>query len=279
MNCIKCGKQIPEGELFCMECSLNPLDLTFDEPRQSAPRYPAPKGRMQTPQPVKRPAPQPVGPQRPAAKGGKGSKTGKKSGGNGGLKAALAIVSVLLAASLGFLAWQYGNIVVEKNRLRVQAADMEVRSREVLELNEEVKELATQLENAQQIIAARELSLKELEDALSGSESTMSQTQYDMATQKVELERLKTEHTELLLQVEDLERKLEEATAALEVAMDYEVKANFMDDYVVFVENDRSGVYHTYDCEQFAKNSFWAYSRKLAESNGYTPCPVCGGRP
>jgi len=103
VNCIKCGKQIPEGELFCIECSLNPLDLTFDEPRQSAPRYPAPKGRMQTPQPVKRPAPQPVGPQRPPAKGGKSSKTGKKSGGNGGLKAALAIVSVLLAASLGFL--------------------------------------------------------------------------------------------------------------------------------------------------------------------------------
>ena len=152
-------------------------------------------------------------------------------------------------------------------------------SREVLELNEEVRELTTQLETSQQIIAARELSLKELEDALSGNESTMSQTQYDLATQKVELERLKTEHTELQLRAADLETKLAEAVEALERARDYEAKANFMDDYVVFVENDRSGHYHTYDCANFPKNSFWAYSRKLAESNGYTPCPTCGGRP
>jgi len=279
MECIKCGKKIAEGELFCVECSLNPRDLTFDDLQQPTVRYPAPKGKMQTPRPVKRPAPQPVGPQKPAGKTGKNTKSSKKNSGSGGLKAALVIMCLLFAALAGFVAWQYGNIVVEKTRLRVQATDLELRAQEIEDLRQQVEDLTVQMEDAQQIIAARDLALKELEDALSGSESTMSQTQYDMATQKLELERLKAEHTELEKQAAELETKLAETAAALEEAMEYETKANFMDDYVVFVENDRTGYYHTYDCGSFVKNSFWAYSRKLAESNGYTPCPNCGGKP
>ena len=50
-----------------------------------------------------------------------------------------------------------------------------------------------------------------------------------------------------------------------------------MDTYVVFVENDKSGLYHRYDCAAFARKSFWAYSRKLAENNGYHACPSCIG--
>ena len=54
-------------------------------------------------------------------------------------------------------------------------------------------------------------------------------------------------------------------------------KSKFMDSYVVFVENDGSGLYHKYGCDDFAQTSFWAYSRKLAEANGYKPCPRCFG--
>ena len=50
-----------------------------------------------------------------------------------------------------------------------------------------------------------------------------------------------------------------------------------MDSYVVFVENDGRGLYHKYGCDDFAQTSFWAYSRKLAEANGYQPCPRCFG--
>ena len=53
----------------------------------------------------------------------------------------------------------------------------------------------------------------------------------------------------------------------------------FMDNYVVFVENNGSRVYHTYDCPEFSKSNFWAYSRKLAEAQGFNPCPTCGGVP
>ena len=30
-----------------------------------------------------------------------------------------------------------------------------------------------------------------------------------------------------------------------------------MDSYVVFVENDGSGLYHKYGCDDFAQTSFW----------------------
>ena len=44
-TCIKCGKEIPDGELFCAECSLNP-GAAPSRPRPSAAAQP---GRMQTP--------------------------------------------------------------------------------------------------------------------------------------------------------------------------------------------------------------------------------------
>ena len=83
----------------------------------------------------------------------------------------------------------------------------------------------------------------------------------------------------LEVEIEDLEDAQKTLEAALEAARPYKVKADFMDSYVVFVENNNSGYYHTYDCGNFAKKNFWAYSRKLAESNGFDPCPICGGRP
>ena len=83
-RCIKCGREIDAGELFCIECSLNPGSSLFEEPKP-AERPSAPVGRMQTPRPVKRAAPQPVAV----------AKKEKQSGGKGGLIAALILVSLL----------------------------------------------------------------------------------------------------------------------------------------------------------------------------------------
>ena len=57
-QCIKCGKEIPDGELFCLECSLNPGSTAFEQAHGSE-HHIVPKGRMQTPMPVKR-APSPA---------------------------------------------------------------------------------------------------------------------------------------------------------------------------------------------------------------------------
>lgn len=268
MNCIKCGKEIPDGELFCVECSLNlPAD------RQSsaeAPRAAAPQGRMQKPVPVRRAAPQMVGPQVQAPK-------------RTGLRAALVIVSLLLAASLGFLAWQYGNILVERNRLRTRAAALTAEENHIAALEEQIDTVTQQLEETEQLLAARNETIRELESQLSGSQSSQSQSEYDLTTAQSQLNQLTEENRQLLTMTEDLEAELEaleeERDQALQQAERYREKADFMDSYVVFVEDDGTGYYHTYSCRNFLRSKFWAYSRRLAESNGYTPCPVCGGKP
>lgn len=271
-RCIKCGREIPDGELFCIECSLNPGSSLFEEPKPQ----PSPKGRMQTPQPVKRPAPQPVAVAKPE----------RKQASNVGLKVSLALVSCLLVAVLAFVGWQYGDIQVERTRLETKEADMLLREKEAEELRQQLDEVQTQIATLNEVIDQKDKDIKELQSKLSGSQSSQSQSQYDLTTAQAELERLEEENEQLLLleedlraQIDDLNETIDLLDEALEEAQDYKTKSDFMDSYVVFVENNNSGIYHTYDCEKFTKSNFWAYSRKLAERNGYDPCPTCGGKP
>ena len=273
-QCIKCGKEIPEGELFCVECSLNPGSSIFEDPKP-AERYPAPKGRMQTPKPVKR-VPVQAAPQAPK----------QKKSANKGLAVSLGIVTTLLILVVAFVVWQYGSIQVEKNRLRTKEADLALRQSELEELQQQINELNLQLEAAQAEIEEREDQIQDLKSQLTSSQSSQSQGQYDLTAKQQELDRLEDENKELLAHCEELELEIDELEAAqktleaaLEAARTYKTKAEFMDSYVVFVENNGTGYYHTYDCGSFSKSNFWAYSRKLAEAQGFTPCPTCGGTP
>ena len=273
-QCIKCGKEIPAGELFCIECSLNPGSSMFEDAMPSE-RHSLPIGKMQTPKPVKRAPVQtaPLPKEKP-------KKHGK------GLVTALVIVSLLLALSVGFLGWQYGSIQVEKNRLRTKEADLALRQTELEELQQQLNDLNLQLDEAQATIKEKEQEIRDLEAQLTRSQSSQSQGEYDLTVMQQELDRLEEENQELLALSDELELEiggLEEVKktleAALEVARAYKTKAEFMDSYVVFVENNGTGYYHTYDCGSFSKSNFWAYSRKLAEAQGFTPCPTCGGTP
>ena len=60
-SCIKCGREIPDGELFCNACALNP-----EQPEPVRPAQPAPQGRMQKPVPVRASAQTPPGERKPA---------------------------------------------------------------------------------------------------------------------------------------------------------------------------------------------------------------------
>lgn len=275
-QCIKCGVEIPEGELFCVECSLNPGAAILDEGRQSD-RIPQPKGKMQTPAPVKMPKPQevPLSAARP-----------QKAKGRGGLIAALCIALLLLAASLGLHVWQYGSMQVEKNRLRTKEADLALREADLEDLNRQLSDLTGQLEAAEAAAEEQAAAMADLEEQLNESQSSLSQDQYDLVAKQQELDRLEEENHNLLahceeleLEITELEKDRDSLKTALEAAIPYKAKADFMDSYVVFVENDKSNYYHTYDCSAFAKNKFWAYSRKLAEAQGFSACPTCGGMP
>jgi len=275
-QCIKCGVEIPEGELFCVECSLNAEASVLKETKLSE-RIPMPKGKMQTPVPVKHPRI----PNTPAV-----SVTREKPRSRGGLIAALCISLLLLLASTGFQLWQYGSIQVEKNRLRTKEADLALRQSDMDELERQLDELNVQLTEAMETIQEKEDAIQELEERLSATQSSQSQGQYDLTAKQQELDRLTEENLQLLahceeleLEIDDLKKDQDSLKAALEAAKPYKVKADFMDSYVVFVENDKTNHYHTYDCSAFPRNKFWAYSRKLAEAQGFTACPTCGGMP
>ena len=275
-QCIKCGKEIPQGELFCLECSLNPGSTLFDD-RPRAERHAAPKGRMQTPVPVKRAPIQNVQP-------GRASQPAKQK--RGGLVAALVIVSLLLAVCVGFVLTQYGNLLVEKNRIRAKEADLELRRTEIENLYDQLEALTATLDENKIVIAAKEQEIQDLTKRLAESQSSQNQGAYDLTTAEQELVRLEGENKELLEMTDELDAEideLEKTIAALEYELNlaeaYKTKSDFLDSYVVFVENNGTNCYHTYDCSQFSKNNFWAYSRKLAEAQGFGPCPTCGGTP
>lgn len=251
MNCIKCGREIPEGELFCATCSQ------------------APESR----EPVRRPAPAASNrasePRRSSS-----SNTSRAAGRSTsrGKTVALVIVCLLLAGALSYIGLTHGRMVVEQNRLQERQLQLEQQENEVAALEQGKEALNAQLETANSSIAILEEEITKLERQLNESQSSVSQSQYDLTSQKQELEKLKEEKTALEEEAQSLQSQLTELQSSYTVASE---KANFMDRYVVFVNNDGSNLYHTYSCSQFKRDSFWAYSRKLAESNGYDPCPQC----
>lgn len=270
MNCIKCGREIPDGELFCVACSLSP---TVQDPGAGAAR---PARSSKPPKiPDTRAA---AKADRPAARKARGAaehapRRSKKPA------IALVIVSLLLAGSLTYIIVNFGGLAVERRRLRAKEADLILRETEIEALEKEQDALTRQLSEAQTSIAELEQEIETLQEQLNSSQSTVSQSQYDMTSQQHEMDKLTGENAELLSTVGDLEGQITQLTAQLNQLTasnaTYSAKASFMDSYVVFVNNDGSKLYHKYDCPDFTRQSFWAYSRKLAESNGYSPCSKC----
>ena len=88
-TCIKCGRPVADGELFCAQCGLNPGELKPDTERPERPVMPA--GRMQKPQKAA-PKPAPKKPESTPAKP------------RAGFRAGFAVMCVLCAALAGLLA-------------------------------------------------------------------------------------------------------------------------------------------------------------------------------
>lgn len=124
--------------------------------------------------------------------------------------------------------------------------------------------------------------------------SSVSQSEYDKTAAEKALEETQQEMTSLNDTVDDLNGQLTEAQSALETAQKnnealqatndtltrensaYQDEVGFYDTYVVFVMlGSDTKYYHKYDCKNFTKQNFLAYSTKLAEANGYSPCPIC----
>ena len=260
-TCIKCGRPVADGELFCPQCGLN---LEQKPVRQAR----APAGRMQTPPQThpSAPAPQEPGPR---------TRWG-----------VIAVLALIALASLGFAGWTLSGRHEQLVQLRLRESDLERREAELSSLQSTIDEQAGEIDVLDSRILVQQERIDALEQELSSAKSTASQSQYDATAQQAELERTKQSYDELRDQLEELEKTSEQletekqaltakCTELLEQNKELTEKAEFMDNYVVFVEDDGSNLYHRYGCPQFAAKRFWAYSRKLAESYRFEPCPYC----
>lgn len=242
-TCIKCGKHIADGELFCASCSKSPIIAELGV-------------ASRTPVPVKKPVPQraaPVQTKKPAP-----AKSRK-------LTAVLCIALVLV---VGLFLWQQIGLQAEKNRARTM---QEEARRQFLTLEQAQQDLETaqeELEKLEQTVKEKDGEIKTLSAQLADSRSSQNQGAYDLSNMEKELETLQAEY-------DSLQAEHDLMVEAVEAAAKYKEKAEFLDKYVVFVMNDNSRRYHTYDCENFTHSNFWTYSPKLAEAQGFKPCAKC----
>ena len=287
MYCLRCGREVPDGELFCAECGKQPLE------RESAPVKEAPKPAEPAPKATPKPAPKPVPQPRVSAPVKKQKKL---------WIIPVVILSVLLLAESVAVIKLYQHFNVQKANYRVKEANLAARESEIAEIEDNYNQTLSDLELAQLQLAERDTEISALRQELLEHETAMSQSTYDAEAAERTIETLTEENTALVDENEtlleekttleeektDLELQLEAQVAATaQVQADLEEmtglygyasqKATFMDNYVVFVNNNGTKYYHDYDCSQFSKFNFWAYSRKLAENQGYTACPNCGG--
>ena len=52
-------------------------------------------------------------------------------------------------------------------------------------------------------------------------------------------------------------------------------KIFLMNEWIVFIENDGTDLYHRYECDRFVGNDCWAHNVEYAEYIGKSPCPLC----
>ena len=271
MDCFKCGKKIPDGELFCVECSLTPAAPVVTPSQKSPPKAKRTGKKAGAHEAKKHAKPMKEEAKHRVASNRQKSSKGKTIG--------MSIVSIVALVSLCFIAVTYVPFTIEKGKLRAKEANILLREREMDTLEETIELLTAQNATAEknQELLAKELSA--LQEQIMGRESDAFQAEYDMTSQLQELKRLSQENIELLQLVDNLELDTEMMTkqiGSLRASnVDAKGKADFLEKYVVLVNNDESTDYHKYGCTLFDEDSFWAYSRKLAESNGYAPCPVC----
>lgn len=96
---------------------------------------------------------------------------------------------------------------------------------------------------------------------------------------KQELDVALGKNNKLLNEVANLESKVkskesEVSKLAKQVASQKEL-VEFIDNYVVFEENDGTNRYHKFNCKKFKKNKFYVYNLSQAGTWGTYPCPSC----
>lgn len=244
-TCIKCGRNIPDGELFCTTCSKSPVIAELDMGSRPAPQ--------KRPAPPRQPAPPRTVPvqQKPAKH-----------------RSITVVLIIALVVVLALFLWQQIGLQAEKNRARTMQEEAQRQFLTLEQTQDDLEEAEETLEKLEQTIKIKDDEIKALTSQLADSRSSQNQGAYDLSNMEKELSTLQEEY-------DTLKEEYDLMVEAVEAAAKYKDKAAFLDKYVVFVVNDGSKRYHTYDCELFTHANFWTYSPKLAEAQGFTACPKC----
>lgn len=274
-SCIYCGKDVPQGELFCNACRRmveeNPqMPEKTSEPMRTHKAAPSVAAQTTAQRQTHRSLPR-------------------------WASVLIVLLAIVAAGTSALLLAQLWNARTQRVELRVREEALAAQEKEFQNAKEELETTKAALSEAELTVHAQKEQIQVLQTELSTAQSSANQSQYDMKTQQEELDRLKTENQTLSEQVEALqesEKTLQEEKETLTQEQEtlqkenetlrkeqtaLKEKSDFVDSFVVFVENDRSGLYHKYGCEAFSRKSFWAYSTKLAESYGFHACPKCFG--
>lgn len=160
------------------------------------------------------------------------------------------------------------------------------------ERNQNTSNYIQQVAELEQTLRQLEATQKTLEDNLLGLQTNneaLTKSNEELQEQLELMEEIAEERDALQEELDDLQDRYDllvenyrnqgdsGQSSNITQYLDYKKKADFLDSYIVFVLNDSTGYYHTYDCPDFTNGTFWAYNRSLAKSQGYTACPRCGG--
>ena len=199
---------------------------------------------------------------------------------------AAAAISVYVMLSTASMRVQLNKAQKESSTAQANAADLET----------QVETLTADLEEAKTTNESLGEQVAELQSQINEMETSVNQNQYDKDSALSQLEEANTQLADMTEERDALETELEDTKTALadaeaenetlsdandtlsERVDELTAETEFYDTYVVFVMTGSANrYYHKYDCPEFTRRSFVAYSTRLAEANGYTPCPICIG--
>ncbi len=270
MNCIKCGRQIPDGELFCVECSLAPPSQEPEQPRHPtrADHTRAQEAAPKAPPKAKRPV--------------------------------ALIVTLVLALLLAVGEGAY--LIYDLIQTGTRSAALTRANTELSQANARIVTLGDELTRAEEQHDADQLTIDTLKAQvdtlklqLNSTAGSATQSQFDLSEQQTEYASLAEQFAALTERAAQLETDLEsvqtelaDAKAELSTAngtitslrsenAGLAEKVSFFDTYAVFVTVSDPSYYHRYGCSEIGSKDYWIYNRKLAESKGSTACPICGG--
>ncbi len=268
MNCLRCGRTIADDATFCDEC-LKTVRLPLETSEFLSDQIILPpRTEAENPEPVRTPEKK------------KTKKTPKRRP-KGLIRATvvLSLLCALLLGAVGYAAVHYNDWLREKNRVRVQQEEYDRMSALLAEAQSSLVDEQERSRSLWQEVQAREDEISGLQQDINTYRAQSAETDAAIQTLQDENLQLNQQLRDYLADVRSLEATTSYLRRTLQEANDknavLQEKSDFVDAHVVFVEDDGTKYYHTYECSRFAKQGYWIFGRNTAEAKGYTACPYC----